>query len=259
MKKEQALRQLLTLYLRINPDPSDEQFHNLAYSVGVDKEYLESISYEMLAESPEIEASSTHSEEGIEVPTGTAPEVFRVQEVDADVDAPGDDRLSEQQDVLDGDYDPFTTSPDDLILNDGAPAGTSSIEENQDATYDDGVSVDDVGIDVSSDKNAMIDDGVQPIKLRATARLGIKAAQAPKMVEMNRAAQKEVQEALKKGGLVSQKAISDLVIVDGDDVGRAREILTKAGYTIDTTRKGWISVQVGRSIVIFVQGLTKET
>jgi hypothetical protein len=73
--------------------------------------------------------------------------------------------------VLDGDYDPNITSPDDLLLNDGAPEGTSNIEEMQDTTFTDGTPPDDIGLGVSSDKDAMISDGAPPVQLKAHLRL----------------------------------------------------------------------------------------
>lgn len=39
---EEALQELIALFLKINPQPSDQQFHALAEAVGVDKETLES-------------------------------------------------------------------------------------------------------------------------------------------------------------------------------------------------------------------------
>jgi len=172
---EQELQQLLVVYLRINNSPTDEQFHNLADAVGTDKETLEAIAYKMLAETDEVEgiptvhATSTHSEVGFEMCEDDCDDPYLL--IEAEVDAPGDAPQSEQQDVLQGDYDPFTTSTDDLALNDGAPMGTSSIEENQDATLDDGVASDDTGIGVSSDQSSVYNDGLAPVQFAALARL----------------------------------------------------------------------------------------
>lgn len=47
---EQLCEQLIEIFLQINPNPSDKQFHALAESVGIDKETLEAVSYEMLGE-----------------------------------------------------------------------------------------------------------------------------------------------------------------------------------------------------------------
>lgn len=44
----EKLKQLITLFLESNPEPSDQQFHSFAESLGVDKETLEAVAYEML-------------------------------------------------------------------------------------------------------------------------------------------------------------------------------------------------------------------
>ena len=144
MDKTEILKQIITAYLQFNERPSDQQFHALAASLGVDHEYLESISYAMLADDQQQTPA---------VASGDA------------------EPLSEAQEVLDGEYDPNTTSGNDLILNDGAPAGTSNDQANQDALYDDGVGADDVGVDIFGDKDAMISDGTAPVQLKAALRL----------------------------------------------------------------------------------------
>lgn len=40
---------IITLFLKYNPDPSDAQIHNLADALGVDVEELEAVAYEMLS------------------------------------------------------------------------------------------------------------------------------------------------------------------------------------------------------------------
>lgn len=147
MDKE-LLTQLIVAFLALNSKPSDAQVHALAGAVNTDHETLEAIMYEMLADSDEIP-----------------------DEAETDTVVAAEEGLSEEQEVLDGDYDPNTTSPDDLILNDGAPEGTSSQQENQDSLLNDGVGADDVGIDVNSDQSALIDDGAATKTLKAAYRL----------------------------------------------------------------------------------------
>jgi hypothetical protein len=147
MDKE-LLTNLIVAFLALNSKPSDAQVHAMAGAVNTDHETIEAIMYEMLADSDEI-----------------------VDEADTDVVVAAEEGLSEEQEVLDGDYDPNTTSPDDLILNDGAPEGTSSQQENQDSTLNDGVGTDDVGIDINSDQSALVDDGAATKTLRASMRL----------------------------------------------------------------------------------------
>lgn len=146
MDKTEILKQIITAYLQFNERPSDQQFHALAASLGVDHEYLESISYAMLADDQ--------------------------QQAPQPATASGDvEPLSEAQEVLDGEYDPNTTSGNDLVLNDGAPAGTSGDQASQDALYDDGVGADDTGVDIFGDKDALISDGTAPVQLKAALRL----------------------------------------------------------------------------------------
>lgn len=143
----QKLSELIKLFLSINPAPSDDQFHALAQSVGTDPQTLESIAYKMLAQ-------DTLGQPAL---AGNEP--------------PSEENLSESQQVMDGDYDPNVTTPDDLLLNDGAPEGTSNIQESQDALYDDGAPGNDIGLGVSSDKDAMVSDGAPPVQLKAHSRL----------------------------------------------------------------------------------------
>lgn len=145
----QALSQFLTIFLRLNPRPTDQQFHSLAFAINIDHETLESVAYAML---------------GDEVGGET-------QNALAGNSAPSEGKMSEQQKVLDGDYDPSITSPDNLALNDGAPNRESNSRGVQDATLDDGVAPDDEGLGINSDKSALISDGLPPISLNAAARL----------------------------------------------------------------------------------------
>lgn len=150
------LEQFLFGYFRLNPKPTDEQFHSLAYSINIDHEALEAIVYEIVGD----QVAPTQ-------PT----------QATAGNPSPSETRLSEQQKVLDGDYDPNVTSPDNLLLNDGAPEGTSNIQESQDALYDDGVGADDTGVGINSDKNQMISDGLPPVNLKAAARLAARLSE----------------------------------------------------------------------------------
>jgi hypothetical protein len=147
---KQALAAFLEMFFQLNQHPSDAQFHQLAGALGIDKEELEAVAYQMLGE--EIQHEKDEGD---------------VEQLDS---LTASDR-SEAEDVLDGDYDPETTTSDDLALNDGAPAGTSSQQGNQDATLNDGVSVTDTGIDLDSGKDDTITDGIAPVQLRAAMRL----------------------------------------------------------------------------------------
>lgn len=93
---------------------------------------------------------------------------------------------TESEDVLDGDYSPDTTTPNDLMLNDGEPAGNTDAQDNQSALYDDGVGPNDFGVDVDNDQSALINDGTSGLKIDAAVRLQLTAA-APDQLAMTKA------------------------------------------------------------------------
>ncbi len=142
----QALQELITLFLKINPEPSDQQFHALAEAVGIDKEELESIAYSMLSEAEDL------------LDDEDAPMV-------AKVNAAARLHAADAQDVLD---DP-TVDPDDLpltdvALNDGDP--TDDDLGMQDETFDDGYTTEDVGVGLTNNANDVLtDDGVPDLTL----------------------------------------------------------------------------------------------
>lgn len=165
MKNEHMLKAILVLFLQINPKPADQQFHALAYSLGVDKETLESISYDMLASSDEVNQAKATAR--------TLARVMASYEQDNAEDKAGADS-SEAEDVLENEYDPYQTSPQDLALNDGAPAGTSDQQGIQDSTLNDGVGSEDDGVDIDGEKDMLVDDGYAPktlSTLKAASRL----------------------------------------------------------------------------------------
>lgn len=189
---EEALQELIALFLKINPKPSDQQFHALAEAVGVDKETLESLSYGMLADAEDLledpmEASSTHgdndspfSRKGANV-YSTSPSTSLSYGDDGEEG--GDTHIdnetiatihrinasarlmADSQEVLD---DP-TVDPDDLnlsdvALNDGDP--TDDDLGQQQETFDDGYTENDVGVGLTNNANDVLtDDGVPDITL----------------------------------------------------------------------------------------------
>lgn len=50
LETEECLSLFLRLFLKLNPEPSDEQVHSLAYSLGLSKEAVEELIYAMLSE-----------------------------------------------------------------------------------------------------------------------------------------------------------------------------------------------------------------
>lgn len=146
MANEQTLKELLGVFFKCNPSPSDEEFHNLARSLGMDPPTLEAISYQMNAES-----------EGADAEAG-----LLLAETEA-------------EDVLDGDYDPDTTSPNNLALNDGEPVSLGD-DSNQGAMNYDGVGPEDYGVDVSGEQDVLHDDGAPSLKISAATRLRLTAS-----------------------------------------------------------------------------------
>jgi hypothetical protein len=180
MADNQKVRELLVLFMQINPEPADEQVHALAHALGEDKETLESVIYEMFASTEEVQeadAASTHSEEDLDNSDQPGDLLIDSDEVDADAMAPGDVGLSEDQQVLDGDFEPEDVSPDALLNVDGAPAGSGAQQEIKDALViaglgDEGTT----GMGADGAKLALEDDGAAPMRINATARLQMTAA-----------------------------------------------------------------------------------
>lgn len=50
LETEECLSLFMRLFLKLNPEPSDEQVHSLAYSLGLSKESVEELIYSMLSE-----------------------------------------------------------------------------------------------------------------------------------------------------------------------------------------------------------------
>jgi hypothetical protein len=219
-KDEGKLHELIVLFLQVNPEPSDDQFHALAHALGVDKESLEACAYEMLGDEIHheegegdesqleelVRGSSTHFEEG---EGGEYGEGYPVQEeserteafvinaayrlaVMAEVDVEesdgeqGETGISEQQEVLQGDQDPATTNTDDMVLNDGAPVGQSTDDEMQDSQLVDGVGPDDTGVGFDADKSMLLNDGAPALQLQNASARRLTAAPESKVKKIER-------------------------------------------------------------------------
>lgn len=143
------LAELIKLFLKINRSPSDEQFHNLAFSVGTDPATLESVAYDMLSQ--------------LETPQAQIP---------AQASSTGDEESqSRDQKVLDGEISPNEMSTDELLYNDGAPEGSTGMQGIKDALFNDGIAPEDSGIDIGGGKNAAVSDGPRSTELKAAMRL----------------------------------------------------------------------------------------
>jgi hypothetical protein len=177
---QQALQELIALFLKINPQPSDQQFHALAEACGVDKETLESISYGMLSDAEDLlddpddlmmasapstsvdygddgeEGGTTHTCDDPVVPVAITSAIHNRMRVMAE---------SPSQVVLeDPTVNPDDMSLQDVALNDGDP--TDDDLGMQEETLDDGFTVDDAGAGlVNNVSDALTDDGVPDVTL----------------------------------------------------------------------------------------------
>lgn len=196
---QQALSELITLFLKINPQPSDAQFHALAEACGVDKEALEALSYEMLGEAEDMldeptfatapstslsygdddeDGESTHTCDDVTIPVA-AKSTHRGNDSALsrhDAAVPMAAKLgasarllvmaeTESQTVLeDPTADPDTMPLTDVALNDGDP--TDDDLGQQEETMDDGFTTDDTGAGlVNNVSDVLSDDGVPDISL----------------------------------------------------------------------------------------------
>jgi len=136
--------EIISLFLKINPHPSDHQFHCLAEALGCDKEQLESISYAMLS----------NAEDLLEDPM-TASLIHQIN-ANARIHA---EESQAQETLNDPTVDPDELPLTDVALNDGDP--TDDDLGLQDETMDDGYTEHDVGVGLTNNPNDVLtDDGV---------------------------------------------------------------------------------------------------
>lgn len=124
------LKDLIRIFLELNPKPSDQQVHQLAFSLGMDKESLESVFYDMLSDCQDNEDMSR-----IE---SSVKKRLRA--------------LSEDELVLEDEYDDASTPSEDIVLNDGEQTPTED-QSIQDTTNNDGTLV------PVDDQQVLFDDG----------------------------------------------------------------------------------------------------
>lgn len=160
------LHQLIQLFLKVNPQPTDKQFHAFAEAVNVDKEELEAASYAMLGDmldDPNVGGALSEDEVG----------ALRACLTTAKARLTAAPELSQDQKVLINDYVEESTPPDLLLLNDGELAVNNDDPGYQQETEDDGVSIHDSGVGLDGDQLSLDDDGVVDPQLRihAGARL----------------------------------------------------------------------------------------
>jgi hypothetical protein len=142
---EPKLRELITIFLQLNPKPADAQVHALAAALAIDKEQLEAVMYEMLAETEAKPVMSFRIEAAARLGLLTAGETADSQEV---LDSP----------IL----DPDNMSLNDVALNDGDP--TNDDLGMQEETDDDGSDAQDVGVGLTNE-DILTDDGAPDLSL----------------------------------------------------------------------------------------------
>lgn len=147
---QQALQELITLFLKLNPQPSDQQFHALAEACGIDHETLESISYSMLSEAEDI----------LEDPISAS----LVHRINAHARVMAEEQSDDQMVLDDPLADPDDMSLTDVALNDGDP--TDDDLGSQEETEDDGFTDVDTGLGMVNDvSDVLTDDGVPDVEL----------------------------------------------------------------------------------------------
>lgn len=251
------LEELICLYLEVNCEPSDEQVHSLACSLGLDKEFFESIIYKMLGEHVEecedsefehlvsdidvhpvdlVEGVSTHFGEGHEVEDfGVVPEVSaraRKTRIRAH-------EQSEDEDALEGDIEPATAPTDDLLLMDGGEVGETTDQSIKDSQYTDGIGEGDEGIGIDSDNAMLLNDGAPALELQnASVRAASRLVKAEKWSGDVRT-KKHPPEGLFKEG--SQSDIVDWLKKSHKDLkgamGALNFYINRAGKNLSAERK----------------------
>jgi len=109
------IKQLIEVFLNLNPDPSDAQVHSLAEALGIDKESLEAEMYEMLTDC--VECTDTEVCAAHRLMSATDFELTLIDEI------PEEKVTKELVVVNDGELDDSATSElQDLLMDDGGIA-----------------------------------------------------------------------------------------------------------------------------------------
>lgn len=168
----EALGTLIEAFLAINPHPSDQQFHALAEAIGVDKEQLEAVAYEMLGdelEATSVEALSTHfgQDDSLCARQNGVAELFEgSSDIDKSIGAATRIAAARRlrattptEDVLDGDYNEDELNSQELTLNDGQMEADNPNPGFQNEQTDDGADALDRGVGLEQDQNLLSMDG----------------------------------------------------------------------------------------------------
>ena len=162
-EKQAAIRELIAIYLQLNPEPADEQVHALAAALAVDKEALESVFYEMLGDAVEGEdepgfVSSFQIKASQRMQAG-------ITEVSED-GGQGDVGPSLDQRVREGDYDENEVPVNDLMINDGPLAMEDADTGFQEELKDDGFVTEDLDMgNAVTTQDVLQNDGVEDMEI----------------------------------------------------------------------------------------------
>lgn len=165
-EKQAAIRELIAIFLQLNPDPADNQVHSLAAALAVDKESLESVFYEMLGraiggEEP-VEAVAPILSFKIEASSRMKAGIAEVSEDGGQ----GDAELSLDQKVREGDYNENEIPVDDLMINDGPLAMEDADTGFQEELKDDGFVGDDADLgNGATTQDVLRDDGTPDLEV----------------------------------------------------------------------------------------------
>ncbi|MGE8453039.1 MAG: hypothetical protein ACN6OP_20945, partial [Pseudomonadales bacterium] len=99
---ESKYTQIIECFLGLNPDPSDDQVHKFAYSLGVDKEELETVFYAMLSDRLDVPAEASPTQDDNWTGVGASLRVWaaRQERTEIEADAMADDALLQAHGIL---------------------------------------------------------------------------------------------------------------------------------------------------------------
>ncbi len=146
---------LIEMFLQYVPEPSDAQVHALAYALGVDKETLEAQFYALL--------SNELDEPVLAALDNWASQEHRKALTAKIIVAFAQLQATEDQDVLEDNYDADLTPPDQVLLNDEAPGYVGDSEETQEALLNDGVTDEDTEVQDDTQQSTLV-DGIPDVR-----------------------------------------------------------------------------------------------
>lgn len=158
-EKQAAIRELIAIFLQLNPEAADEQVHQLAAALAVDKEALESVFYGMLGDAVGGDQVSAFVIQAARRMHAGLAEVY-------EDGAESDVGLSQDTKVRQGDYDENEITVDQTMINDGELSMDDPDTGFQEETRDDGVIDEDSDLgNGTSTKDLLINDGTPDLEI----------------------------------------------------------------------------------------------